>query len=192
MTSYTGIIQATLRNRFDLVLEPGTIEVMSFRGAAFIMTLFLYPYVFMIACSFLERQSASYVENARLLGSRGFMLFFRIVLPIARPAIIAGVMLVIFEVLSDYGVSNYFGVQTISKAIFQTWFGMYDVDSATRLAAWLMLAVIGIFVLEKYLRRNRQFHATTSRSKPLSPSRLKGMAAYGAMMFCSLVWILAF
>jgi iron(III) transport system permease protein len=69
---------------------------------------------------------------------------------------------------------------------------MYDVDSAIRLAAWLMLAVIGIFVLERYLRRSRRFHSTTSRSKPLAPTRLKGGAAWGAAALCSAVFLLAF
>lgn len=192
MTSYTGIIQATLRNKFDMTLTPGTIEVMSTRGAVFILTLFLFPYVFMITRTFLEKQSASYIENARLLGRQRFSLFFRVVLPLARPAIIAGAMLVVFEVLSDYGVASYFGVQTISTAIFQTWFGMYDVDSAIRLAAWLMVVIIGIFVIERFLRRKRQFHSTTSQNKPLKPKRLKGLPAIGATLLCSVVFLLAF
>lgn len=192
MTSYTGVIQATLRNRLDITIPPGTIEIMSLRGAIFILTLFLFPYVFMITRSFLERQSASYVENAMLLGRKRLSLFFRVVLPLARPAIIGGMMLVVFEVFSDYGVSSYFGVQTLSTAIFQTWFGMYDVDSAIRLAAWLMIVVIGVFVLERYLRRNRRFYATTSQIRPLKPMKLKGAAAAAATTVCLLVFLLAF
>ncbi|WP_409346242.1 ABC transporter permease [Paenibacillus sp. MBLB4367] len=192
MTGYTGTIQATLRNRFDIVLPPGTIEVMSARGAVFVLTLFLFPYVFMITRTFLERQSASYIENARLLGHKPLSIFLRVVLPIARPAVMAGVMLVAFEVLSDYGVSNFFGVQTVSTAIFQTWFGMYDVHSAIKLAAWLMVAVLGLFMLERLLRRNRQYASTTSQSRSLKPQRLKGIAAWSATLLCSLVFILAF
>lgn len=192
MTSYTGIIQATLRNHFDITVPPGTIEVMSTRGAIFILTLFLFPYVFLITRTFLEKQSASYIENAVLLGRKRFSLFIKVVLPISRPAIIAGLMLVVFEVLSDYGVANYFGVQTVSVAIFQTWFGMYDIDSAMRLAAWLMIVVIGIFVLERFLRRNRQFHSTTSQNKPSKPQQLRGAAAVAATSLCMFIFILAF
>lgn len=192
MTSYTGIIQVTLRNWFDIRLEPGTIEVMSLRGAVFILTLFLFPYVFMIVRTFMERQSASYIENARLLGHNHLSQLFRIVLPISRPAIVAGGMLVVFEVLSDYGVSSFFGLQTMSTSIFQTWFGMYDIDSALRLAAWLMLVVISLFVMERWLRRNRQYNATTSRSHPLQLKPLKGWAAWSATILCSLVFILSF
>lgn len=192
MTSYTGFIQSTLRNVFHLKLPPGTIELTSMRGAVFILTLFLFPYVFMITRAYLERQSASYIENAMLLGRKSFSLFFRVVLPLARPAIAAGTMLVVFEVLSDYGVANFFGVQTISRAIFQTWFGMYDANSAMRLAAWLMLLVIGLFVIERYWRRNRRYASTTSREQPLRPKRLRGIAAIGATLLCSFIFLLAF
>lgn len=192
MTSYTGILQATLRNHLGIVVTPGTVEVMSMRGAVFILTLFLYPYVYTITRAYLERQSASYIENAMLLGRKRFSLFFRVVLPLSRPAIIAGLMLVVFEVLSDYGVANYFGVQTISTAIFQTWFGMYDVDSALRLAAWLMVAVIAIFAAERFVRRHRQFSATTSQGRTLQPRQLRGAAAWAATAVCGLTFLLAF
>ena len=192
MTGYTGIIQATLRNRYDIILPPGTIEIMSERGAIFVLTLFLFPYVFMLTRVFLESQSASFIENARLLGHKPLSVFFRVILPLARPAIIAGVMLVIFEVLSDYGVANYFGVQTVSTAIFQTWFGMYDVQSAMKLAAWLLLGVISLFMLERLLRRSRRYGNATKSSNLLKPQPLKGLAAWGAMLFCTIIFLLAF
>ncbi|SDT44052.1 iron(III) transport system permease protein [Paenibacillaceae bacterium GAS479] len=192
MTGYTGVIQATLRNHFDLVLPPGTIDVMSDRGAIFVLTLCLFPYIFMLTRVFLERQSASFIENARLLGHKPLSVFFRVVLPLARPAIMAGVMLVLFEVLSDFGVANYFGVQTVSTAIFQTWFGMYDVQSAMKLASWLMVAVLGLFMLERLLRRSRRYASPTSRSNPLKPQPLKGIAAWGATLFCTFIFLLAF
>lgn len=77
MTGYTGIIQATLRNHFDIILSPGTIEVMSVRGTVFILTLFLFPYIFILTRVFLENQSASFIENARLLGHRPLSVFLR-------------------------------------------------------------------------------------------------------------------
>jgi iron(III) transport system permease protein len=191
MTSYTGIIQATLRNQFGIRVPPGSLEVMSTRGAIFVLTMCLFPYVFLITRAYLERQSASYIENAILLGRGHFSVFFRVVVPIARPALIAGVMLVVFEVLSDYGVANYFGVQTVSTAIFQTWFGMYDVDAALRLAAWLMVIVIGIFVAERFFRRHKQYHAAT-RSRPLTPRKLGVAGQIMATALCTLVFLVSF
>ncbi|MCP1312419.1 ABC transporter permease [Paenibacillus tyrfis] len=192
MTSYTGFIQTTLRGAFGWTPDPKWFGVMSMRGAVFVFALFLFPYVYMIARSFLERQSSSYIENARLLGRSPAAIFFRIVLPIARPAIVGGGILVVFEVLSDYGVASYFGIQTISVAIFQTWFGMYDVDSAIRLAAWLMAGVIGLFVFERLLRGRRRYAATTSKSRPLSVIKLLGMRAAIACMFCGFIFCCSF
>lgn len=192
MTSYTGIIQATLRNQFDIRLPHGMIELSSLRGTVFTLSVFLFPYVFLLMRTYLERQSGSYIENGRLLGRRGWGLFTRVVLPLSRPAIIAGSMLVTFEVLSDYGVASYFGVQTISTAIFQTWFGMYDIDSAIRLAAWLLVIIMGIFILERLLRQGRRYGAMSSRSKPLQPVRLQGWAAAAASALCLLVFSVGF
>ncbi len=191
MTGYTGFIQSTLRNEFGVSVPPRVFEVVSLRGAVFILVLTLFPYVYMLTCNYLERQSAVYLDNAALLGHGGFSQFFRVMLPLARPAIVAGGMLVVFEIMSDYGVASYFGVQTLSTAIFQTWFGLYDVDSAMRLAAWLMLAVIGLFSLERYLRRNRQYSFAVG-GQTRSLKKLRGKAAAGASLYCGFVFLLAF
>nr|WP_246079715.1 iron ABC transporter permease [Paenibacillus piri] len=192
MLSYTGVVQKTLRTQFGVTLDQSYFDVMSLRGAVFIFTMFLFPYVYLITRSFLERQSASYIENARLLGKGGVAIFFRVVLPISRPAVIGGVTLVIFEVLSDYGVTSYFGIHTISTAIFQTWFGMYDVESAMRLAAWLMIGIIVVFIFERLLRRNRMFSSSTSKMRPIVPKRLQGPAAAAVLLLCVAVFSCSF
>lgn len=191
MFSYTGVVQRTLRS-IGLEPNPKWFGVTGMRGAIFVLTLCLFPYIYLIARSFLERQSASYIENGLLLGHRGPSLFFRVVLPLTRPAVIGGLILVLFEVLSDYGVTSYYGIPTFSTAIFQTWFGMYDVDSALRLAAWLMIVVMSLFLVERYVRRNRRYSASVSRGRPLQPRRLYGMHGWIAWLFCSLILALAF
>lgn len=192
MTSYTGIIQSYFRNNHDFYFTPGTIEIMSLRGAIFVLTLFLYPYVYMIALHYFEKQSATYIESAKTLGLNGFQMFFRLVLPIARPAIIAGAMLVIFEVLSDYGVASFFGVRTISTAIFQTWFGMYDINAAMRLAAWLLVVILGVFMLERFLRKRRKYDTNVTQSRPLARKKLRGVTAWTAMLSCTAIFLAAF
>ena len=127
MLGYTGVIQSTLRNHFDYRMNPEWLTVSGIPGAVFIFSLFLYPYVYMITRAFLESQSTSYIESARLLGRKPLSVFFKVVLPLSRPAIVGGTVLVIYEVLGDYGVTSYLGIHTISTAIFQTWFRMYDV-----------------------------------------------------------------
>jgi iron(III) transport system permease protein len=191
MFSYTGVVQKLLRS-IGVTPIPSMVDMLSMRGAVFVFTMFLYPYVFMIVRSFLERQSASYIENARLLGRRPVSIFFHVVLPLSRPAIVGGVMLVLFEVLSDYGVTSYFGIQTFSTAIFQTWFGMYDVESAMRLASWLMIGVAGLFAAERLLRRHRAYSATTGKMRPLVPQQLRGFSALAAVCFCFAVFSMSF
>lgn len=190
MFSYTGVIQKTLR-MFGITPHPALMDMLSMRGAVFIFTMFLYPYVYMLVRTFLEKQCSSYIENARLLGTKPMHIFTKIVLPITRPAVVGGVMLVLFEVLSDYGVVSHFGVQTFSTAIFQTWFGMYDLESAMRLASWLMVGLAGLFTLERWLRRQRSF-TSSNRTRPLAATRLTGLSGFAAALYCSVVFALAF
>ncbi|MBU8880847.1 iron ABC transporter permease [Bacillus sp. FJAT-29790] len=191
MLSYTGVIQTTFRNQFDYQINPEWLSISSLRGAIFIFTIFLFPYVYIMTKAFLESQSSSFFENARLLGRKPFAIFIKVVLPLSRPAIVAGAVLVIYEVLSDYGVTSYFGIHTITTAIFQTWFGMYDVDSAMRLAAWLMIIIVGMFFLERLLRQRRRYHLN-NKSRPLVPMKLKGFSAAAAFIYCSSVFLLGF
>ncbi|MBA9025788.1 ABC transporter permease [Peribacillus huizhouensis] len=191
MLGYTGVVQTTLRNHFDYQINAEMLTVSGIRGAVFIFTFFLFPYVYMITRAFLESQSTSYIENARLLGRKPLAVFYKVVLPLSRPAIVGGIVLVIYEVLGDYGVTSYLGIHTISTAIFQTWFGMYDVNSAMRLAAWLMVIIVGIFFLERLLRQRRRYHLS-NKSRPLVPVKLKGLAGLSAFMYCSVVFLLGF
>jgi iron(III) transport system permease protein len=191
MLSYTGIVQQTLRG-MGVRANQAWFDIMSEPGAVFIFTMFLYPYVFLITRAYLERSGGSYVENARLLGRSGLPLFFRVVLPISRPALAGGVTLVAYETLTDYGVVNYYGVQTLTIAIFKTWFGMYDIDSATRLGAWFLAGILGVVVLERLLRRRRRYSETTGRGTPLKAVRLTGAKAALATGACLLVLAVAF
>ena len=191
MLGYTGVIQSTLRNHFDYRMNPEWLTVSGIPGAVFIFSLFLYPYVYIITRAFLESQSTSYIESARLLGRKPLAVFWKVVLPLSRPAIVGGVVLVIYEVLGDYGVTSYLGIHTISTAIFQTWFRMYDVDSAMRLAAWLMVIIVGIFILERLLRQGRRYHLS-NKSRPLVPVKLKGPARIAAFMYCGIIFLVGF
>ncbi|MDB4896493.1 MAG: transporter permease, partial [Firmicutes bacterium] len=192
MFSYTGIVQKSLRSAFGITPAPKWFGIMSLRGAIFIFTLFLFPYLYLIIRSFVERQSAAYVENARVLGRGPWAIFFHVILPLARPAIVAGLTLVAFEVLSDYGVTSYYGVATISTAIFQTWFGMYDVESAIRLAALLMVGVVSLLLVERIVRGNRRYSSSTTQSRPYVLRPLRGIHAVGAVLVCGVIFAFSF
>lgn len=188
---YTGPIQTVLRN-YGVTVNQKWFNIMSIQGAIFIFTFFLFPYVYIITKSFLEKQSTALIENARVLGKNSFQIFFQVVIPISRASIIGGVSLVILEVLNDFGVVSYFGVNTFSTAIFTTWFGMYDLNSAIRLSAILMSTVILLLIIEKIIRGRKKYSFTTSKITPLKPKELKGISKYLATGFCSIVFLISF
>ena len=191
MLSYTGSVQTWLRE-MGVAVNQNYFDVMSMKGAIIIFSLFLFPYVYLMVRSFLEKHSASFVESARLLGRNPLSVFFRVALPLSTGAVVGGASLVAFEVLNDYGVSKHFGLQTFTAAIFKTWFGMYDIDSALRLAASLMALIIGIFVIERLLRRRKRYHIPANRSVPLTRRKLKGPVAWLAVIFSSFIALLSF
>ncbi|MTH54077.1 ABC transporter permease subunit [Bacillus mangrovi] len=192
MVSYTGFIQSILRNTFDLPVNQKYFSMMSMEGTIFIFTLFLFPYVFVITKSFIENQSSSIFENARLLGAGSFETFIRIVLPLSRTAIGGSLSIVMLEVINDYGVVKYYGIQTFITSIFQTWFAMGDKESAFKLAGTLMVVVLFILVLARVLRGRKQYSYSTTKFKPVQPKQLKGTRAWVAFSYCFAVFSLAF
>lgn len=178
MLNYTGIIQSTLRNLFGIKVNQAYFNIMNIKGVILVFTLFLFPYVYTITRSFLAKSTSSIIENARVLGSNPIKIFFKIILPISRGAIIGGVSLVILEVLNDYGVVKYYGVSTFSTAIFKTWFSMGDVESAIRLSAILMLLVLVVLVSERFTRGRRKYSMTSTKQRPITPIKLKGLTKY--------------
>jgi iron(III) transport system permease protein len=190
--NYTGVIQTFLRNSFNIYVDQKYFNVMSMKGSIFVFTMFLFPYVYIITKSFLEKQSAALIENARVLGRNSFEIFIYVVLPISRAAIVGGVSLVILEVLNDYGVVKYFGVPTFSTAIFKTWFAMGDIDSAVKLSAILMVFVFGILIVEKLLRGRKKFSYTTTKIRPITRMKLEGAKGTWAFIYASSIFGLGF
>lgn len=192
IVNYTGIIQSTLRDQFGLNMSPSFFDIMNLPGAIFIYTMFLYPYVYTITRIFLSQQSASLIESARMLGKGPWRTFFQVVIPISRVSIIGGASLVVLEVLNDYGVVKYYGIQTFTTAIFQTWFGLGDIESSIKLAASLMGFVILILMIEKILRGRRQYSYSTTKVRPLPLIKLKGWRAGVATGYGLLILSLGF
>ena len=190
--NYTGVLQSFLRNSLDMKVNQVYFDIMSIQGAIFIFTMFLYPYVYIITRSFLEKQSAALVENSRLLGRNSLEIFLYIILPISRTAIVGGVSLVVLEVLNDFGLVKYFGIPTFSTAIFKTWFAMGDTDSAIKLSAMLMFLVLAILLLENIFRGRKKYSYTTSKVTPLKPQKLTGIQALGAMAYCLIIFSFGF
>lgn len=145
-----------------LGIDAVRLDMLSMPGAIFVFSLFLMPYVVLVTKSFFQKLPASYFESSLLLGQSHLKTFIKVILPLSRGAIIAGVVLVMLEVLNDYGLVKYFGITTFSTAIYKTWFGLGDISSAIRLAIILMVLVTVILTSEYYLRGRRR--VSTSRA----------------------------
>lgn len=190
--NYTGVIQTFLRNSLNITVSQKYFSIMNIRGAVFIFVLFLYPYVYMTTRSSLKNMSFTLIESAQLLGKSFSRIFMEIVIPISRVAIVGGVSLVILEVLNDYGVVKYFGVPVFSTAIYSTWFGMGDVDSAMQLAVRLMGIVMVVIILEKVLQGRRKYANTTGRIVPIKRQALSGRKRVAAIIYSTLLFSVAF
>ena len=156
---YAGPLQSALREMFGWQgkADYWFPEIRSLAGAAVMLTFVLYPYVYVLArVAFLE-QSSSYSEAGRTFGYGRFGIFWRISLPLARPAIAAGTALALMETLADYGTVSYFGIPTFTTGIFNAWFSQGDRASASKLAVILMMFVAVVMVVEQFARRRSRF-----------------------------------
>jgi len=193
---YGGIFGygGTLERVFmKLDLRPIRLDIFSLQGAIFIFTLFLMPYVVIVTRAFFNRLPASYFESSTLLGKTSRQTFFSVILPLSRGAIIGGIVLVILEVLNDYGLVKYFGIPTFSTAIYKTWFGLGDVNSAIRLAGILMVIVVSVLTLEHVLRGRRAVSSAKAnnrqliKKKPSNITRITFNMVYFSYLFFSMI-----
>lgn len=145
--------------------SPIRVDILSMGGAIFVFSLFLMPYVTLVTRTFFQRLPASFSESSRVLGKSSTETFIKIILPISRGAIFAGAILVGLEILNDYGLVKYFGIQTFSTAIFTTWFGLGDVSSAIRLSGILMVIVFLLLTLEHFSRGRGKVTTRSNRLK---------------------------
>lgn len=194
MLDYFGPVQAGLRNLFGWtsVEDYWFPEIRSLWGAAVMLLLVLYPYVYLLArVAFLE-QSVCTIEASRSLGCNPWQSFFTVALPLARPAIMAGLALALMETLNDLGAVEYFGVNTFTTGIYRTWLGMGERSAAAQLAAFLMLFILILIVLERRSRNAAQYYESSNSLKKLTPYQLKPVHSILAIIACILPLSLGF
>jgi iron(III) transport system permease protein len=167
-------------------------DIHSTGGVGLMFTLVLYPYVYLLARAAFLEQSVCVLEASRVLGSRPWRSFLRVALPLARPAIAAGVALALMEALADFGTVQYFGIQTFTTAIYRTWFGLGDRAAAAQLASLLLVVVLVLLVLERASRGEARVHQTSRRHREIRPLRLGGWRAVAAALGCALPVLLGF
>ena len=193
--TYTGIFDYTSPIEIytsDLLGYQNTYaDIMSMRNLIIILGFVMFPYVYLITRASFIQQASGVIETSRLLGRSTFSTFFSVVLPLARPAIAGGLILVTMELLNDYGAMKYFGVDTFTVAICQVWFSFSDLNTAIRLAIYLMLVSLVIIMIERFMRGKVRYSGS-SRQVPLRKIRLKGIKAGLAFMLCFLPFFLGF
>ncbi len=183
---YSGPLQNFLR--LNLGLQGRVFpEVRSLGGAAWVFTFTLYPYVYLLARTALGERSANLMEAARLLGAPLRRRILAVALPLARPAVAAGVALALMETLADFGVASYFGIQTFSAGIYKAWLAMDNRVAAAQLAALLLLVVALLLGLERRAQSRLRFgQARGGRSDTLDarPLRLRAAGVWLAWLVC--------
>ncbi|MEM9806659.1 MAG: iron ABC transporter permease [Cyanobacteria bacterium P01_D01_bin.56] len=185
---YYGPVQLGLRSLFswESVGDYWFPDVRSIGGAIVMFSLTLYPYVYMLArVAFLE-QSTCTLEASRSLGCGPWRSFFRVALPLARPAIMAGLSLALMETLSDFGTVDYFGVPTFTTGIYRTWFGMGAQVAAAQLSAMLMVFIFILIILERWSRRQAKYYQAKNSLQRPQAYNLQGIRAMGSTLACSL------
>jgi len=185
LLQFVGPVQTALREAFGWSRADYWFpDVRSLGGAVVLFSLVLYPYVYMLArTAFLER-AGGMLEAGRSLGLGPWASFFRVSLPLARPAIAAGVALALMETLADFGAVSYFGVQTFTTGIYRAWFSLGDRVAAAQLASALLGFVILVLALERLSRGRARFHDTTLRRARFAAVRLRGWRAALAVVAC--------
>jgi len=187
---YAGPVQGALRRWLGAGARLP--EIRSYAGVVVMMTLVFYPYVYLLARVAFREQGAAAVETARTLGRSRGAAFLRITVPMARPALVAGVALAMMEALADFGTVSIFGYRTLTEAIYRVWYGMFDRIAATQLASVLLLFAAGLLLLERHSRGRARFTQTGRRGPVVEPARLCGWRAAGATGACVGVLALAF
>jgi iron(III) transport system permease protein len=190
---FAGPLQTALREAFDWRRGDYWFpEIRSVLGGVFVFTVVLYPYVYLLARTAFLARTAAMIDAARSLGLTAWQTWWRVNIPLARPAIAAGALLALMETLADYGASVYFGLQTFTTSIYRAWFSMGDRMAASQLAGVLLLLVLGILALERAARGRARFFTPTASQRPAPRSLLRGWRAWGALAVCLVPVVLGF
>lgn len=193
LLQFAGPLQSGLRETFGWGRDDYWFpEVRSLGGAIVLMSLVLYPYVYLLSRAAFIEQSVCALEVGRTLGRGPWRLFLTVAVPLARPAIAGGVALALMETLNDFGAVQFFGVDTFTTGIYRTWFGLGEQAAAAQLAAFLLIFVFVLLALERWSRRQAQYFHTSSRYRELPQYQLRPVPAGLACLACATPVLLGF
>ena len=191
---YAGAVQSALRALFGWKSRQDYWfpEIRSLGGAIAVMTLVLYPYVYLLARAAFMEQSICVIEVSRTLGRGPWRSFFSVALPLARPAIVIGVTLALMETVNDFGTVDFFAVNTFTAGIYDVWLNMNSRSGAAQLACVLLIFVLALIAAERWGRRGQRFHHTTTKYREMPSYRLSGGRGALAFLACLLPVALGF
>lgn len=193
LLQFTGAVQSAMRSTMGWTRADYWFpDVRTLGGAVVMFAFVLYPYVFMLARSAFMERGGAVVEAGRSLGLSPWRSFLRVSLPMARPAIAAGMALALMETLADYGTVSYFAVQTFTTGIYRAWFSLGDRVAAAQLAMCLLGFVVILLALERQSRGAARFHGAGLRRHPARGAPLTGLRACAAVTVCLLPILIGF
>jgi len=191
---FSGPLQNFIRATWSL---EGRVfpEIRSLGGAIFVFSLTLYPYVYLLARTALSERASNLMEAARMLGAPLYRRITEVALPLARPAVAAGVALALMETLADFGVSSYFGIQTFTAGVYKAWLIMDNRIAAAQLATLLLAIVLLLLHLEKQAQARMRFsasNANSANSREAQPTQLSQTQGLALATGCGLLVFLGF
>jgi iron(III) transport system permease protein len=188
-----GPVQGAIRwvLGFDSPRQFRLPDLRSMPGAIFVLGIVLYPYVYMTARAMFMTQPAHLLEAARTLGESRRGAFFRVALPLARPALAVGLSLALLETLNDIGASEFLGVNTLTVAVYTTWIARSDLAGAAQIACVMLCVVVALVWLERHGRKHQRF-GSAQRMRAVQPRRLHGGAAWTATAATALPVLIGF
>ncbi|MEJ2043457.1 MAG: iron ABC transporter permease [Reinekea sp.] len=193
LLDFAGPVQTWIRNvsglRYGQYWFP---EIHSLGGAIVVLSLVLYPYVYLMTRAAFLSQSTSLMDVSRSLGRTPLNAFFTVILPMSRPAIVAGLSLALMETLADYGTVQFYGISTFTTGIFRTFYGFGDVAAASQLAAMLLGFVFLLIALEKYSRRRVGYFSSSEQASSDYRARLSLPLAAVSVLCCLLPVLFGF
>ena len=161
-------------------------------GSILAISFSLFPYVYVLTRASFFYQSSNYIEVGKNLGLSEQETFFKIILPLARPAIVAGLALVSMECLSDFGTVSFFSVNTLTTGIYNSWLSFDDLNSANQISSILLIFILVMFSIEIYSRREAKYHQPARGFKPISKISLTGKKCVLPLIICSLLFFISF
>lgn len=191
---YSGPVQTGLRGLFgwESARDYWFPEIRSMGAAIIVLTAALSPYVYLLTRTGLREQSGGVYEVARALGAGPFGRFWRVGLPLVRPAIAAGSAIVMMETISDFGTVDFFAVQTLTTGIFTTWLEMGNAGGAAQIAMVILGLVLVLVAVEKVSRSRSRFYRLERQQRPVAPVRIEGWRGWVATLFCLVPFAVGF